>query len=200
MPKPEIKTRAKPRPAKTDAVTPWVSKDAFIRAVGIAAARGEAGTPHVLFVMHVERLNDIARGCGRVAESAALDLIALVLCNLTGEGFPFCRLEKDRIAVIKRHCAPSLVPALAGQIRTSIEGGVFNWHGRRFRLGVSVGAVVLLPDAEGPRRLIERAREASFAAQGPGIQGCLVLDGSDEEKSRREKDRAWFEHLSETIV
>lgn len=200
MPKPDDKSRAKPGSPITHAATPWVSEEALERAVGVAAARGEAGTPHVLFVMHVERLDDIARGCGRDAESAVLDLIALVLSNLTGDGIPFCRLDKDRIAVIKSGCPLSRAPAVARQIHASLEGGVFKWRGRQFRLRASVGAVLLRTAPEGAAGLIQRARDASVAAQELGDQGCILLDGTPGETARLKKEREWFEHLSETIV
>lgn len=200
MPTKNAETRAARSPGKTTAALPWVSKATFERAVGMAASRDQAGTPHALFVIHVERLNDIAHGCGRDAEAAVLDLIALVLSNLTGDGFPFCRLDKDRIAVVKSGCPLSRAPAVARQIHASLEGGVFKWQGRQFRLRASVGAVLLRTASEGVAGLIQRARDASVAAQELGDQGCILLDGTPGETARLKKEREWFEHLSETIV
>lgn len=195
------RTRRAPNPSgEARAESPWVPRDAFERCVKIAAARGESGVPHALFVLHVERLDDIASACGPDAEAAVLDLIALVLTNLTGNRFPYCRLDPHRLAVIKSHCVPSNSPTVARQIRTSLQGGVFIWHGRHFRLGVSVGAAVLLPENGGTGGLIDRAWAASIAARDLGNQGYLMLDGSAGEKARIDNDRAWLEHLSETIV
>jgi GGDEF domain-containing protein len=204
MPKPETGTGPKRRPVKPPAKerpgTPWVSRDVFKRSVGIAAARSASGVPHALFVVHVERLADITDRCGFGAEGALLDLAALILTNLTGDRFPLCRLENDQLAVIKDRCVPSQVSTIARQMRTALEGGVFIWQDLHFRLGVNVGVVVLTPAPGGPGALIRRAREACVAARELGNRGCLLLEGTEREKARIEKDRAWFDQLRETIA
>lgn len=191
---------AKPPTSKRKGKSPWAPPQKFERAVGIAAARGAAGTPHALFVLHLERLDDVANRCGPEAENTLLDLVALVLRNLTGDQFPLCRLAIDQIAVIRERCVPSQVSVLARQMRTALEGGVFIWRGRHFRLAVHVGAAVLLPEPGGPGALVRRAGKACHAARESGVAGCIMLDGSERERARMKTDRAWIEHLGQTIA
>lgn len=193
---------APPAPSRADAGRPeplWVSPEDFEGSVGIAVARAEAGVPHALFVLHVERLAEIGGRCGREAETALLDLVALVLTNLIGDGYPLCRLADDRVALIQGRCAPSRVPGVARQMRSVLEGGVFVWRSGRFRLGVNVGAAVLVPAPGGPGALIRRAREACVAARELGGRGCVLMDGTERQRIQLERERIWIERLRETI-
>jgi GGDEF domain-containing protein len=189
--------RVKKRPG-LDALS-WVPPAEFKAYVDSAARRSAAGVPHALFIIHLERLLDIAARCGPTAEKSLLDLVGLTLNNLVGHRFPACRLKEDHIAVIKDGCPLSMAPMAARQICAALEGGTFIWHGRHFRLGANVGITDLHPAPGGPAALINRALRACAAAQELGNRSYLILEGTPEESRRLARDRDWFEHLSETI-
>lgn len=155
--------------------------------------------PHALFVIHLERLLDVASHCGRKAERSLLDLVGATLHNLVGNHFPACRLKDDYIAVIKSGCPSSMAPVVARQICAALEGGTFIWHGRHFRMGANVGIITLHPTPRGPGALINRALRACAAAQELGNRSYVMLEGTPEESRRLARDRDWFQHLSETI-
>jgi GGDEF domain-containing protein len=177
----------------------WVSPAEFKACVDSAARRSAAGVPHALFIIHLERLLDISARCGPKAEKSLLDLVGLTLSNLVGHRFPACRLKEDHIAVIKHGCPLSMAPMAARQICGALEGGTFIWHGRHFRLGANVGITDLHPDSRGPGVLIDRALRACAAAQELGNRSYMILEGTPEESRQLDRDRDWFEHLSETI-
>ncbi len=177
----------------------WVPRAEFEAAIDSAARRSAAGVPHALFVIHLERLHDIAARCGRRAESSLLDLVGTTLSNLVGHRFPACRLKEEYIAVIKDGCPSSLAPMAARQICAALEGGTFIWHGRHFRLGANVGITTLHPSARGPGAFVDRALRACAAAQELGNRSYFILEGKPEESRRLAEDRDWYEHLSETL-
>ncbi|HSS65227.1 MAG TPA: GGDEF domain-containing protein [Gammaproteobacteria bacterium] len=180
-------------------VISWVPRAQFEACIDTAARRSAAGVPHALFVIHLERLLDIAARCGQKAERSLLDLVGLTLNNLVGHRFPACRLRQDHIAVIKDGCPSSMAPMVARQICAALEGGTFVWHGRHFRLGANVGITTLHPTPRGPGALVDRALRACAAAQELGNRSYFILEGRAEESRRLAEDRDWFQHLSETI-
>ncbi len=180
-------------------VISWVPRAEFEALIDSAARRSAAGVPHVLFVIHLERLLDIAARCGRKAERSLLDLVGLTLNNLVGHRYPACRLSDDHIAVIKDGCPSSMAPMAARQICAALEGGTFIWHGRHFRLGANVGITSLHPTPRGPGALVDRALRACAAAQELGNRSYFILEGSPDESRRLAQDRDWYEHLSETL-
>lgn len=177
----------------------WVPRAEFEAFIDSAARRTKAGVPHALFVIHLERLADIAHRCGRKAERSLLDLVGLTLDNLVGHRYPACRLKEDYIAVIKDGCPSSMAPMAARQICAALEGGTFIWHGCHFRLGANVGITMLHPSQRGPGALIDRALRACASAQELGNRSYLILEGTPAESRRLARDRDWYEHLSETI-
>ena len=180
-------------------VTHWVERADFEAAIDSAAWKSGAGVPHALFVIHLERLQDIAAGCGRRAENSLLDLVGATLNNLIGHRYPACRLKSDYIAIIKGGCPASMAPMAARQICAALEGGTFIWHGRHFRLGANVGITTLHPTTRGPGVFIDRALRACAAAQELGNRSYFVLEGKPAETRRLAEDRDWYEHLSETL-
>ena len=177
----------------------WVPRAEFEASIDTAARKSGAGVPHALFVIHLERLRDIADRCGRKAEKSLLDLVGLTLNNLVGHRFPACRLKQDYIAVIKAGCPSSMAPMAARQICAALEGGTFIWLGRHFRLGANVGITTLHPSPPGPGAFIDLALRACAAAQELGNRSYFILEGKPEESRRLAKDRDWYEHLSETL-
>ncbi len=180
-------------------VISWVPRAEFEACIDTAARRAAAGVPHALFVIHLERLLDVAARCGRQAEKSLLDLVGLTLNNLVGHRFPACRLKEDYVAVIKDGCPSSMAPMAARQICAALEGGTFIWHGRHFRMGANVGITTLHPTPRGPGAFIDRALRACAAAQELGNRSYVILEGTPEESRRLARDRDWYEHLSETI-
>ncbi len=180
-------------------VLSWATRADFEAAVDIAARRTAAGVPHALFVIHLERLLDIASRCGHKAEKSLLDLVGLTLNNLVGHRYPACRLKRDYTAVIKDGCPSSMAPMAARQICAALEGGTFIWHGRHFRMGANVGITTLHPTPRGPGALIDRALRACAAAQELGNRSYVILEGTPEESRRLAQDRDWYERLSETL-
>ncbi len=187
------------RKPKEREVVSWLKRDDFEPSVDTASRRAAAGVPHALFVVHLERLQDISIRCGRKAERSLLDLVGLTLGNLVGHRYPACRLSDDHIAVIKDGCPSSLAPMVARQICAALEGGTFIWHGRHFRLGANVGITSLHPTPRGPGSLIDRGLKACAAAQELGNRSYFILDGAPEESRRLARDRDWYQHLSETL-
>lgn len=180
-------------------VISWVTRAEFEAFIDTATRKAAAGVPHALFVIHLERLLDVAARCGRKAERSLLDLVGATLNNLLGHRYPACRLKEDHIAVIKGGCPGSAAPRVARQICAALEGGTFIWQGRHFRLGANVGITALHPVPRGSCALVDRALRACAAAQELGDRSYVMLEGTPEESRRLAQDRDWYEHLSETI-
>lgn len=180
-------------------IVSWATRAEFEGAVDTAARGTAAGVPHALFVIHLERMQDITARCGRKAEMSLLDLVGLTLNNLVGHRFPACRLTADHIAVIKDGCPSSMAPMVARQICAALEGGTFVWHGRHFRLGANVGITTLHPTSRGPGALIARAMRACAAAGELGNRSYVILEGTPQESRDLARDRDWYRRLSETI-
>lgn len=196
---PRSTQRRPPRGRAAAGTFPWATRADFEDALRSVAPAIRAGVPHALFVIHLERLPEIAARCGKQAERSLLDHIGLVLTNLVGQRFPAGRLEGDLLAVIKPGCPPSVAPVVARQICAATESGTFIWRGRHFRLGANVGITLLYPAAAEPAELIDRARRACAAAQQLGNRSYFMLEGTPEELRRLGQERDWFEHLSETL-
>jgi GGDEF domain-containing protein len=165
-----------------------------------SAARGvDAGIPHALLVVKLERVAEVCRECGPEAEAALVDVVRMTLYNQIGTEINATRIEPNRIAILKPGCLPRDARALGRRVRTALEGGQFLWQGLCFRLGATVGVLEMTDHSVPLEDQMAKATRACEAAAALGGDGVVVTTGRPEEQAALEREREWREHLNEII-
>lgn len=176
------------------------SASTFRDAVARARQRVAAGIPHAIFVIRVERLRDATEHCGHEAGLVLLEKIDRLLVREAGPWNADCRPSVDQIAILKQDCRRRDAIALAHRICNVLNAETFCWHDLTFRVGATIGVLELEEQPEGIDDLLGRATEACDAARSLGNDGVLVFTGHPGEREAVERERAWREHISETLV
>lgn len=177
----------------------FASEAEFREAIARARALVTAGVPHAIFVIHVERLQNVIRQCGQEAEEALLETIGRLIERECGPWLAHCRTRVDRIAILKRDCPRHRAVTFAHRICDVLDSEVFRWRGLTFRVGATVGLLELENQPEGVDDLLGRATDACMAARSLGSDGVMVLTGQPGEQARVERERAWRDHIHETL-
>lgn len=170
-------------------------REATARAMHLAAT----GIPHAVFVIHVERLKCVTERCGHDAAESLVAEIVQRLARSCGPWQMYCRLSAERIAILKKDCSHREALAFAHRINGALGGEPFRWHGLTFRTGAAVGLLELDRQVEAIDDLLGRATEACMAARSLGSGGVVVFTGHPGEREALERERAWREHIHETL-
>jgi diguanylate cyclase (GGDEF)-like protein/PAS domain S-box-containing protein len=154
---------------------------------------------HVLCYLDLDQFKIINDSCGHVAGDELLRQIASLLTGQIRSRDTLARLGGDEFAVLMEHCPLGRAGVLADHIRVAIEGFRFQWHERRFSLGVSIGLVPLQGGAS-IEDALNLADSACYAAKEKGRNRIHVYHPDDNPvATKRTGDSHWASSITSAL-
>ncbi|WP_334136207.1 GGDEF domain-containing protein, partial [Tepidimonas sp.] len=139
--------------------------------------RAEAvpGQTHAALLIDLDNFKPINDQAGHDAGDALLRRLALLLREQSRPVDAVARLGGDEFAVLLYNCDETQAVEVAQRILDALQQFVFEWQGRLFRLGASIGVVTFDAGAsdEAWSDALKRADDACYAAKRAG-RGCVV--------------------------
>ena len=167
-----------------DPLTGLPNRRAFERTLEetVAASRraGDRGALCFVDLDHFKEVNDSA---GHAAGDALLRVVADIFRQrLRGEDF-VCRIGGDEFALILRGCAREDARRVADGMCKAVADLRFEWGGREFRIGASIGFVMIDGGVTTVTEVVRRADHACYAVKRDGRgqvaeYGVLAADGA----------------------
>jgi diguanylate cyclase len=157
--------------ASFDMLTGCLNRRAFTAAVEKRLAEGRDGA---LLVIDADRFKAVNDGASHAAGDALLKEVARVLQAGKRRCDFVARIGGDEFALILCDCSIENAEKVARGIIDAIAGIAFEWQGRVWRIGASVGIAALsvaTPELPGP---LEQADMACYAAKAEGRNRVVV--------------------------
>ncbi len=155
--------------ASHDSLTNLVNRFEFEKHLGRALdlARLHQGQHAVLFVDldHFKIVNDT---CGHSAGDQLLRDVVGVISTCVRSTDVFGRLGGDEFGVILMHCGPKKVSEVAEQIRKAVDEFRFEYSGRHFQIGASIGWVQVHDGWANTAAVMQAADSACYMAKNSG--------------------------------
>ncbi|HHJ15818.1 MAG TPA: bifunctional diguanylate cyclase/phosphodiesterase [Gammaproteobacteria bacterium] len=134
---------------------------------------------HVLCYLDLDQFKIVNDTCGHVAGDELLRQLSSLMTGQVRARDTLARLGGDEFAILMEYCPVDKAAALAEHVREAIGNFHFQWHERRFSLGVSIGLVPLqgitsLKDAMG------LADAACYTAKGKGRNRIHIYHPDDQ--------------------
>ena len=165
--------------ASHDALTDLINRREFEHRLGrLLAGTDNHPGDHVLCYLDLDQFKIINDSCGHVAGDELLRQVASLLTGQIRSRDTLARLGGDEFAVLMEHCPISRAGVLAEHLRETIEGFRFQWHERRFSLGVSIG-LVPLQGGNSIKEALSLADSACYAAKKKGRNRIHVYHPDD---------------------
>ena len=145
---------------------------------------------------HFKVVNDT---CGHAAGDELLRQITTVLRGVIRQRDSVARLGGDEFAILLENCAREPAERIAGNLLGAVQGMIFVWDERVFKIGVSVG-MVSFHDAK--RNLIEVMRaadDACYVAKKKGRNRIHVHEIGDHEVGARQDELDWIGRIRRAI-
>jgi diguanylate cyclase (GGDEF)-like protein/PAS domain S-box-containing protein len=155
--------------AHHDALTGLENRRAFgTRLQRAIASAAEFGACHAILYFDLDRFKAVNDSAGHVAGDELLRQLAIVLRRQLRAHDTLARLGGDEFAVLVENCSASTAAGVAEKIRAAIAGFVFEWEGRSYRIGTSIGLVVFDDGRIPADRLIALADRKCYEAKAAG--------------------------------
>jgi len=144
---------------------------------------------HGLLFMDLDKFKVVNDSCGHMAGDALLRAITARLSDLVRDGDTIARLGGDEFGILLEHCPRAKCERIAEELRESIVSFTFSWKGRVFKVGASIGLVMI-------DRFTESAQDALVAADN----ACYVAkeEGRNRVHAFTRADRAVFNKVTES--
>lgn len=167
-----------------DPLTGLPNRRAFEQALEEAVTDSRrAGDQGALCFIDLDRFKIVNDTCGHAAGDELLRRIAVLIRQRVRAEDSICRIGGDEFALILRGCQGSEARRIAESLREAVSAFRFNWSGRRFSVGASVGLVRLDGGLTRAADVLVAADMACYAAKKGGRNQVVehVLDAEGGE-------------------
>jgi len=154
---------------------------------------------HVMLYVDLDQfkvVNDIA---GHVAGDELLRQLAELMQQQVRETDLLARLGGDEFGVILTHCDLERAQRVADAIHQALDGVKFQWNGRVFRVGASIGVLEFRPGQHELTELLSAADLACYAAKNAGRRRTHVYAAEDARTRQHRSEMDWATRLTEAV-
>jgi len=123
---------------------------------------------HVMFYLDLDHFKIVNDECGHAAGDKVLKLLAEEFKNHLRKDDCIGRLGGDEFGVLLVNCGLKSAQSVAEKMRQDIDEFAFDWEGRHFKLGVSIGVVAITPQDDAIEDLMEQADISCYIAKQKG--------------------------------
>lgn len=155
------------------------------RSIGNAKKRG---TVHSLLYMDLENFYKLNDKAGQVAGDTLLREVGQILSSKVRQRDAIARIGSDEFAALLENCGDTEAERVAEGIRDAIRDFDFRYQDQHYRVGISIGVVVINDLSDSPAKLMKLADTVCYAAKTAGENRVHVyrpkaLTQESEEKS-----------------
>ncbi|NCF26235.1 MAG: EAL domain-containing protein [Gammaproteobacteria bacterium] len=186
--------------ATHDSLTGLVNRAEFERYLQRALRRAHTdGSEHALCYLDLDQFKIINDSSGHIAGDELLRQLAEVLKVKVRKSDLLARLGGDEFAVLVGHCTLEDAERVAEGLRKAISEYRFQWDGKSFAVGVSVGLVPITQLTVSMTEVLKAADAACYAAKDGGRNRIHIYREGDAELSKRYGEMRWVSRINEAL-
>jgi diguanylate cyclase (GGDEF)-like protein/PAS domain S-box-containing protein len=186
--------------ATHDSLTGLVNRAEFERFLQQALRRAHTdGSEHALCYLDLDQFKIINDSSGHIAGDELLRQLAEVLKAKLRKSDLLARLGGDEFAVLVGHCTVEDAERVAEVLRKAISEYRFQWDGKSYAVGVSVGLVPITQLTVSMTEVLKAADAACYAAKDAGRNRIHIFREGDAELSRRYGEMRWVSRINEAL-
>jgi diguanylate cyclase (GGDEF)-like protein len=164
----------------------------------IATAKGQ-GSNHALLYLDVDYFHRINDSFGHLAGDELLRRIAPVLQGALREGEFLARIGGDEFAILLENCSAEYAQSVGTQVRDAVQMWQFEWGGKAFQVGVSVGVVAITRLSPGMSAILSEADTACFTAKEQGRNRVFSFHDATSTQHMRQTSRGWIKRINDAL-
>ncbi len=175
--------------AAHDPLTELVNRREFERRLDRAfGSAKQYGSRHALCYIDLDQFKIINDTAGHAAGDELLKQVRDLLTGKFRERDTLARLGGDEFALLLDNCALEEAIKISEVVIAAFREHRFEWKGRTFQVGASIGLVPVTAEAESPAEILAQADVACYTAKERGRNRVHVYQGEGSEPSRRHSE------------
>jgi Amt family ammonium transporter len=186
--------------ATHDDLTGLVNRREFTRRLQSAidtAARGRH--EHVMCFIDLDQFKIVNDTCGHEAGDRLLKQLSSLLRSKLRAHDTVARLGGDEFGVLMEDCGLERGEAIAEHLRGAVETHRFEWDGKLFGVGASIGVVSVSAESGTLAELMSFADTACFAAKEQGRNRVQVHRSGDLAVDGRHRALNWAQRITRAL-
>ncbi len=182
--------------ASHDSLTELVNRREFERRIeGLIGTISSENTEHAMCFMDLDQFKIINDTCGHAAGDEMLIQLTKLLHQTVRKNDTLARLGGDEFGILMEHCSLENAYRVANQVLEIVQNFRFNWEDHSFKIGVSIGLVVINENTLSMTELLKQADAACYMAKDLGRNRIHVYHIEDTELAQRHGEIQWVSHL-----
>jgi diguanylate cyclase (GGDEF)-like protein len=154
---------------------------------------------HALCHINIDRFKVINETCGPSAGDELLVELAGLLRKRVRHRDTLARIGGDEFGVIMRDCSLEHAEHVAETLLELLGELRFNWRGKRYAVGASIGLVPLTDPTSSVSDVLSAADAACHAAKDKGGHRVLMFSDNDSELAKRHGHMRWVSRINRAL-
>lgn len=186
--------------ASHDSLTKLVNREKFEQLLGEAVYTAKRDNlEHTLCYLDLDQFKIINDTCGHIAGDDLLRQVSALLNKRIRSTDTIGRLGGDEFGLLLQNCSLEESAKIVNILRDLIEKFRFVWEQKTFKIGVSIGLVVINSESEDITTLLSLADSACYAAKNRGGNNIYVYNKNDEEIAKQRSERYWVARINQAL-
>jgi diguanylate cyclase (GGDEF)-like protein/PAS domain S-box-containing protein len=186
--------------ATHDSLTDLINRNEFDRRLKRIINTAKINhSEHVLCYLDLDNFKIVNDTCNHSAGDELLRQISRQFLKLIRYRDSIARLGGDEFAILMEHCSLQQALLTTERIHKQIEQFQFYWENKCFRIGVSIGLVLINSENSAFDDLLERADMACYLAKKGGRNRSHVFDDQDHANILRQNELPWPEKIRDAL-
>jgi diguanylate cyclase (GGDEF)-like protein/PAS domain S-box-containing protein len=188
------------RQASEDALTGLANRARFEeRLAELVNDARDRGRSHALCYLDLDQFKLVNDSCGHAAGDRLLQQVVEVLRPELREGDLLARLGGDEFGALLVDRALAQAANVAEGLRDRLQRFSFDWEGRRFAVGASIGVVPVTRDSVDLTEVLVAADAACYVAKEAGRNRVHISLPDDRHVLRHRDDIRWAGRIREAL-
>ncbi len=179
--------------ATHDPLTDLINRNEFDRRLErvILSAR-ENESEHALCYMDLDQFKVVNDICSHAAGDELLRQISTQLSQIIRRRDTLARLGGDEFAILMEHCSLEQAQRTTQKIHQMVEKFQFQWDHKSFRIGISMGLVVINIHNGGADSHLKHADMACYMAKVAGRNRTQIYRADDAAIAKHQGEMNWL--------
>ena len=154
---------------------------------------------HAVLYMDLDQFKVVNDTCGHVAGDQLLEKISNVIRGKTRATDTLARLGGDEFGLLARDCTAEDANRIAEEILGAVQQFRFNWDGKIFAVGISIGIVEITQESGDAGAVMSEADIACYAAKENGRNGIHAFEKLDASLASRKGEMKWATRITSAL-
>lgn len=183
-----------------DMLTDLTNRRELERRVKRALAQtSRADEGHVLCFMDLDQFKVVNDTCGHTAGDELLRQLSQLLKQYVRSRDTLARLGGDEFCLLLEHCSLEQATRVVNNLRETISEFRFEWEGRTFHVGVSIGIIPITSVSGDLEQIMSAADSACYAAKEAGRNRIHIYREDDETLAKRNGEMQWVSKITQAL-